>query len=563
MYQHNIARFNYTTYNVFQTPIISPEFNDYQPFQPPLVVPEPEPPVFDILLFGRTLIVPEVPPVGDSRDPSVNMTGCMTNLDNVTQPEVQQADGPDTLSVIQEQYAQWKMVLVHLRVEMTSDVALGKPINLGLHMVKTGGVDIELSQFPSVSEVYDGLLGMAMVLFAQEDDPELPVLRVYLTEFCNLSNPSQIVAAMTRRHGSCERANRQHTATTARTAVAQPWPLNLLESPKQSHKQGREILPDSLLITASVLFGWVDSLYLIAVLHISLRVSAVERRLQQEEYTSITFLVQGGCCLMEQRMYRAQMEVSLFSKAIVNVYEELNTQYHPSTWQREILRDNPVMHVGTPLSVHDDALSVDFDRSRVSKATREKCKAWLSTSWQFQMNFPQTREVYEHVSKVPWFEPDQWSGSTTVWSTATPSNMTEPKIHSELVPEDFLPLFNATFSSDAKTSSSVSLLFVLLLPASQLSRMESSEASKFRKKSYQGFKLERADWKVHDVLKRLMASDGWYMSVTDAIQQGLKNVEKYCKKASELDIYPICLIYHREPSQPSYIGGHVCKTREA
>lgn len=32
---------------------------------------------------------------------------------------------------------------------------------------------------------------------------------------------------------------------------------------------------------------------------------------------------------MEERLYRAQMEVSLFSKAIANVYEELNVQYHP------------------------------------------------------------------------------------------------------------------------------------------------------------------------------------------------------------------------------------------
>lgn len=78
-----------------------------------------------------------------------------------------------------------------------------------------------------------------------------------------------------------------------------------------------------------MLFGWVDPLDLIAVLHISLRVAAVERQLQQEEYTSITFLVQGGRSLMEERMYRAQMEVSLFSKALANVHEELNIQYHP------------------------------------------------------------------------------------------------------------------------------------------------------------------------------------------------------------------------------------------
>jgi hypothetical protein len=53
-------------------------------------------------------------------------------------------------------------------------------------MVKTGGVSADLSQFPSVSEVYDGLLGTAMHMFAQEGDPDLPVLQVYLAGFCNL-----------------------------------------------------------------------------------------------------------------------------------------------------------------------------------------------------------------------------------------------------------------------------------------------------------------------------------------------------------------------------------------
>lgn len=40
-----------------------------------------------------------------------------------------QADSSDTLTTIQDQYPRWKLVLVHLRVEMRSDVALGKPIN--------------------------------------------------------------------------------------------------------------------------------------------------------------------------------------------------------------------------------------------------------------------------------------------------------------------------------------------------------------------------------------------------------------------------------------------------
>lgn len=123
---------------------------------------------------------------------------------------------------------------------------------------------------------------------------------------------------------------------------------------------------------------------------------------------------------MEERLYRAQMEVSLFSKAIANAYEELNVQYHPrkscshdmffdtdfralATWQRAIIRENPVAHVEMPLSIHDDDMSDNFDRCQPSKATREKCETWLSTSWQFQTNFPRTQEVpqfHQYVSKV-------------------------------------------------------------------------------------------------------------------------------------------------------------------
>lgn len=61
------------------------------------------------------------------------------------------------------------------------------------------------------------------------------------------------------------------------------------------------------------------------------------------------------------------------------------------------------MHVEMPLPVNDDCLSVNIDRSRPSKSTREKCEAWLSTSWQFQTDFPRSQEVpqlYKHVSKV-------------------------------------------------------------------------------------------------------------------------------------------------------------------
>jgi len=106
---------------------------------------------------------------------------------------------------------------------------------------------------------------------------------------------------------------------------------------------------------------------------------------------------------------------------------------------------------------------------------------------------------------------------------------------------------------------------------------ESPEVPKLRNKKYQDFKLDRADWKrlqlVYNVLKepataqqtfssakhptawrtiptleclanrwRLMASDPQYTPIADAIQQGLKNVEKYYKETSESDVYFICLV---------------------
>jgi hypothetical protein len=93
--------------------------------------------------------------------------------------------------------------------------------------------------------------------------------------------------------------------------------------------QHRLQLPDSLFVTVSVLFAWVDLLDLIAVLQVSLRVVAMEKLFQQEELTRVSFLLRGGRCYMEERMYRAQMEVTLFSKAIANLCEEFNTKCRP------------------------------------------------------------------------------------------------------------------------------------------------------------------------------------------------------------------------------------------
>ncbi|KAG2034611.1 ribonuclease H-like domain-containing protein [Suillus americanus] len=106
---------------------------------------------------------------------------------------------------------------------------------------------------------------------------------------------------------------------------------------------------------------------------------------------------------------------------------------------------------------------------------------------------------------------------------------------------------------------------------------ESKEVPNLRKKSYNDFKLDRNDWKhlvlIHQVLKepataqqsfssakhptasqtiptlecladwwQEMANNDQYAPITDAIKQGLRNINKYYKKASDSNVYFICLV---------------------
>ncbi|KAG1734767.1 hypothetical protein EDD22DRAFT_960020 [Suillus occidentalis] len=111
----------------FQTSTNVSEFNGFQLFKRTPVVPELQSPVFSTLPYGQTLISPEI--VVDSCVPSVNMTGCTMNMDDDDSQPDAQADSSDTLTTIQDQYSQWKLVLIHLRVEMRSNIALRKPFN--------------------------------------------------------------------------------------------------------------------------------------------------------------------------------------------------------------------------------------------------------------------------------------------------------------------------------------------------------------------------------------------------------------------------------------------------
>ncbi|KAG2151795.1 hypothetical protein BD769DRAFT_1658239 [Suillus cothurnatus] len=173
--------------------------------------------------------------------------------------------------------------------------------------------------------------------------------------------------------------------------------------------KGREILPDSLFTTASVLFGLVDPLDIKALIEVRLKEDATQTGLQHEEESCLEYLKRGGRFLMEERMDRAQIEVSLFSRAIANLCEELNTRYRlalRSVDPEKLVTPKPAESVGArQTSVSDNCF-------RPTKAIQGKCHAWLRTSPQSQditqdsnasrilRDFPLTSQIprlHEHV----------------------------------------------------------------------------------------------------------------------------------------------------------------------
>ncbi|KAG2109522.1 hypothetical protein DEU56DRAFT_917449 [Suillus clintonianus] len=141
---------------------------------------------------------------------------------------------------------------------------------------------------------------------------------------------------------------------------------------------GIRILPDSLYISASVLFESVDPHDLIALLDMSIKELATQTQLQQEDSSTILFL-QRGTCLMEERMYRAQMEVSLFSKAMANLCEKLNTTTNSTNSPASCLASKTLpMDAAGYEGVDEEFTSVKFDCSKRIQTTRSKCMTWLS-----------------------------------------------------------------------------------------------------------------------------------------------------------------------------------------
>ncbi|KAG1838672.1 hypothetical protein C8R48DRAFT_782332 [Suillus tomentosus] len=140
--------------------------------------------------------------------------------------------------------------------------------------------------------------------------------------------------------------------------------------------RGTKILPDSLFVAVSVLLGSVDLHDLISLLDTSLREVATRKQLQPEEESGTALPVQTGRCLMEEMMYRAQMEVSLFSTAMANLCEQLNTTTNATNSPTSCL---------TPKKLSVDAVDYAGSCQEFRSAhfdcfppTRYKCMAWLS-----------------------------------------------------------------------------------------------------------------------------------------------------------------------------------------
>ncbi|KAG2159197.1 uncharacterized protein EDB93DRAFT_1245013 [Suillus bovinus] len=132
-------------------------------------------------------------------------------------------------------------------------------------------------------------------------------------------------------------------------------------------------LPDSLFATAAVLFGLVD-------------------------YCDLTLLLENffhkeGIISWGDRMHHAQTEVLLFSTAIVNLCEVLNTRGQPSIVPKLL---PPVNTVGYTSAYKAPSL-LDCKHFQPTKDIQDKCCAWLITSSPFQ----DTVEVGSDASQTP------------------------------------------------------------------------------------------------------------------------------------------------------------------
>ncbi|KAG2357922.1 hypothetical protein BDR07DRAFT_1490113 [Suillus spraguei] len=239
--------------------------------------------------------------------------------------------------------------------------------------------------YPTPREIHNQGIETIDMLLQQHDDPGLASLQTYMLHLCKLAVDD------------VERVL-QHVEDQAHPSLL-PYVRCSLKDQLFGigyddnalafwlQKYGSEVLSDSLFITTAVLFGLVDSHDLSGLLEVVFEEVKTQTPLQQEENCS-AFLQRGGRCFMEQRMYRAQIEVSLFSKAIANLCEELNTRSQPVSWRfgpnLTLLAVNAIGHMGTCPPPHSLNFKCFGPTKAMEKAAHDKCHAWLRATSQSQ-----------------------------------------------------------------------------------------------------------------------------------------------------------------------------------
>ncbi|KAG2352670.1 hypothetical protein BDR07DRAFT_1497921 [Suillus spraguei] len=127
-----------------------------------------------------------------------------------------------------------------------------------------------------------------------------------------------------------------------------------------------------------MLFGWVNTHDIMTLLDMSLKEVMTQMQLQQEDDMSYAGFHLQGACLMEDRMLRAQMEVSLFSNAIANLCEYMETKNDPIGAKKP-----PTVNSITYVGAFTELSPIKFDCFELSKIVRDKCNAWLHAPLHF------------------------------------------------------------------------------------------------------------------------------------------------------------------------------------
>ncbi|KAG1860101.1 hypothetical protein F4604DRAFT_1684478 [Suillus subluteus] len=244
-------------------------------------------------------------------------------------------------------------------------------------LISIWGITDIMPTFPAVSQVHQELHKTTILLLHQQDDPDFP-------SFANDLHKFYTITLITINWASCHHFRTYQPTNCHLIAITWPSLASLLYR-------------YSLFVTALVLFAWVDSHDLMAFLDVSLGVVTMQRRLQQEEQT--IFFPGGAQCLLQDRMLRAQMEVSLFRNAITNACEDLEDRSHPdehTVGPKKPVTVKAVEDVGACLAPS----LVRLGSFRPSNNIIEKCNAWLLALPCFQgttkviatqtLDFPQT-----------------------------------------------------------------------------------------------------------------------------------------------------------------------------